>query len=92
MILIASVHTVPGDYSILISDDESEEDDCCVYDIGNITCRIISSVRVQETPTVEHVCISYLRQHEAYQEELVKPNTFAYKQKHSSVDAATISE
>ena len=45
---IASVSTVPGDYSILISDDESEEDDCCVYHIGKFTHCMISSVRVQE--------------------------------------------
>ena len=37
MILIASVSTIPGDYLILIHDDESEEDDCCVYYIGNFT-------------------------------------------------------
>ena len=83
MISIALVHTVPGDYPIFISDDKSEEDDCFVYDIGNITRRMISSVRVQdypnpnpdpnpnssvrvqEAPTVEHVCISDLRRHEA---------------------------
>ena len=37
MRLIASVSTIPGDYLILIHDDESEEDDCCVYYIGNFT-------------------------------------------------------
>ena len=46
MILIASVNTVPGDNYILINDDESEEDDFCVYDIDNITGRMISSVHV----------------------------------------------
>ena len=64
IILIALVHTVPREYSIFISDDESEEDDFFVYDIGNITRSMISSVRVQEVPTVEHVCISGLIRHE----------------------------
>ena len=47
MILIALVHIVLGEYSILISDDESEKDDCCVYDIGKFTRCMISSFCVQ---------------------------------------------
>ena len=53
---------------------------------------MILSVCVQESPTVEHVCIFYLRIHEAEQEELVEPNTFASKQQHLSVEAATLSD
>ena len=76
----------------MISDDESEEDDFCVYDIGKFTRRMISSVCVQETPRAEHVCISDLRQHKAEQEELVETKNVLYKQRHSSVETATLSE
>ena len=92
MILIASVNTVPGDNYILINDDESEEDDFCVYDIDNITGRMISSVHVQEAPKVEHVRISDLRRHKAEKEKLVETKTFSFKQKHLSLEAAILSE
>ena len=53
---------------------------------------MISSFREQEAPTAEHVRISNMRRHEAEQEEVVEPKHFASKQRHLSVDAATLSE
>ena len=90
MRLIADVQVVHGDSTDIHNEENPEED--LVYDIGNITHRIISSVKVFEAPTIEHSRNSDLRRHEAEQEELVAPKTFASKQRHSTVDAATLAE
>ena len=52
---IASASAVPGGSLVVIHDDEGADNDYCVYDIGNITRHMISSLRVQEAPTIEHV-------------------------------------
>ena len=80
---IADIQVVHGDSTDIHNEENPGED--FVYDIGNITQRIISSVKVFEAPTIEHSQISDLRRHEAEQEELVAPKTFASKQRHSTV-------
>ena len=63
---ISSVNVDPGDLIATCEQESNDED--CVYDIGNIIHRIVSSVKVFESPTVEHVRISDLIRHEAEQE------------------------
>ena len=63
---ISLVHIAPGELIATCEQESNYED--CVYDIGNIIHRIVSSVKVFESPTVEHVRISDLIRHEAEQE------------------------
>ena len=90
MLSISLVHVSPG-YLMATCEQESNDEDC-VYDIGNIIHWIVSSVKVFESLTFEHVRISYLRRQKAEQEELTSPKTFASKQRHLTVDAATLGE
>ena len=87
---IAHVQVVHGDPTDTYNEEGNDDD--FVYDIGNITHRILSSVKVFEAPTVEYARISDLTRHEAEQEELVAPKTFASRQRHLTVDAATLGE
>ena len=87
---ISSVNVDPGDLIATCEQESNDED--CVYDIGNIIHQIVSSVKVFESPTVEHVRISDLIRHEEEQEELTASKKFSSKQRHLAVDAATLGE
>ena len=85
--------------------DEPSDDDRTLLDIGDMSSRMISSVRVLEAPTSEQVRLSKMKRMEVSDhdfagisaktddgDELFAPLTFQSSQRHSTVDAATLSD
>ena len=75
--------------------EEDDDYDNCIFDIGTMASRMISSVRVNATPTTEQVRISELKRTTTkvnHDDELFAPMTFQSSQRHSSVNAGTLSE
>jgi len=97
-----SIASVRGDEFHV--EDEFDMDDC-LLNVGQISQRMLSSVKVHETPTVDQAKIAriaHLHSHTNYDQfatsisgvnsELVTPNTFQSTQRHSTVNAKSLSE
>ena len=90
---ITSVTTDHGMSTMKIDDVLDIED--CLYSIEQLSHRMISGVCVLEAPTVEQVRISDMKQTIAKNSEetnVFTPPTFQSYQRHSRVDASSLSD
>ena len=90
---IASVTTDHGISTMKIDDVLDIED--CLYSIGQLSHRMLSGVRVLESPTVEEVRISDMKRtipKNTEETNVFTRTIFQSSKRHSAVDASSLSD